>query len=103
MKAVLHLPVAEQYPSKTAMVSDFASKRTSGMSGSFLSGVLFVKGLNGLAVLVSNRFLFPGIEAAYDWLRNARSGLNLLLRLAGLNECGDHLFKHGNILYAFVL
>lgn len=33
MKAVLHLPVAEQYPSSTAMVSVFASKRISGMSG----------------------------------------------------------------------
>ena len=33
MKAVLHFPVAEQYPSSTAMVSVLASKRTSGMSG----------------------------------------------------------------------
>ena len=33
MKAVLHLPVAEQYPSRTATVDSFASKRTSGMSG----------------------------------------------------------------------
>lgn len=36
MKAVLHLPVAEQYPSSTAMVDSFASKRTSGMSGGLL-------------------------------------------------------------------
>lgn len=36
MKAVLHLPVAEQYPSKTATVDSFASKRTSGMSGGLL-------------------------------------------------------------------
>ena len=33
MKAVRHFHVAEQYPSSTAMVSVFASKRTSGMSG----------------------------------------------------------------------
>lgn len=31
MKAVLHLPVAEQYPSRTATVDSFASNRTSGM------------------------------------------------------------------------
>lgn len=36
MKAVLHLPVAEQYPSRTATVDSFASKRTSGMSGGLL-------------------------------------------------------------------
>lgn len=33
MNDVLHLPVAEQYPSRTATVSGFASKRISGMSG----------------------------------------------------------------------
>lgn len=32
MKAVRHLPVAEQYPSRTSMVSFFASKRISGMA-----------------------------------------------------------------------
>ena len=32
MKAVLHLPVAEQKPSITATVSDFASMRSSGMA-----------------------------------------------------------------------
>lgn len=32
MKAVLHLPVAEQYPSKTAQVSCLASKRISGIA-----------------------------------------------------------------------
>ena len=45
MKAVLHLPVAEQYPSRMAMVSAFASKRTSGMSG-------------GLLCFVSGRWVF---------------------------------------------
>ena len=45
MKAVLHLPVAEQYPSKTATVDSFASKRTSGMSG-------------GLLCFVSGRWVF---------------------------------------------
>lgn len=33
MNDVLHFPVAEQYPSRTATVSGFASKRISGMSG----------------------------------------------------------------------
>lgn len=32
MKAVRHLPVAEQYPSSTSTVSFFASKRISGMA-----------------------------------------------------------------------
>lgn len=32
MKAVRHFPVAEQYPSRTSMVSFFASKRISGMA-----------------------------------------------------------------------
>ncbi len=32
MNAVRHLPVAEQYPSKTAHVSLFASNRISGMA-----------------------------------------------------------------------
>lgn len=36
MKAVRHLPVAEQYPSRTSMVSFFASKRISGMA---ISGI----------------------------------------------------------------
>lgn len=35
MNAVLHFPVAEQYPSRTATVSVFASNLISGISGSF--------------------------------------------------------------------
>ena len=36
MKSVRHLPVAEQYPSRTSMVSFFASNRISGMA---ISGI----------------------------------------------------------------
>ena len=42
MKAVRHLPVAEQYPSRTSMVSFFASKRISGMSRSPLNRIEFM-------------------------------------------------------------
>ena len=41
MNAVLHLPVAEQYPSRTATVESLASKRISGISGSFLGAASF--------------------------------------------------------------
>ena len=44
MKAVRHLPVAWQYPSSTATVSDFASNLISGISGCLLlSAYIFAK------------------------------------------------------------
>ncbi len=42
MKAVRHLPVAEQYPSSTSIVSFFASKRISGISRHSLSRIEFM-------------------------------------------------------------
>lgn len=43
MKAVRHLPVAEQYPSSTSMVSFFASNRISGISRSPLGRIKFME------------------------------------------------------------
>ena len=47
MKAVRHLPVAEQYPSRTSMVSFFASKRISGMAISGIKKPRSPKALRG--------------------------------------------------------
>lgn len=48
MNEVRHLPVAEQYPSKTATVSALASNLISGISGGFLlfAAEVVGKGLN---------------------------------------------------------
>lgn len=86
MKAVLHLPVAEQYPSRTATVDSFASKRTSGMSRRLLLGRRVISDKS-----FDERFKsFPcgkwqvglsTIEQTADcWLIDSCAGFNLLLR-----------------------
>lgn len=73
------------------------------MSGSFLLAVLLVKSLNRFSVFVSNRLLITGQKATNNRLRHASSRANLSLRLAGINESSEHLFKHAITLYEFVL
>lgn len=68
-----------------------------------LTGLLLVEALNSLAVFITNGLLLAVVKTANDRLMHTSGGLDVLLRLSGVNERGDHLFKHALILYESAL
>ena len=113
MKAVLHLPVAEQYPSKTATVDSFASKRTSGMSGGLLRSAqilpihvrakvfaghgAFCLALNRRASFSGDR-PFPGNPLIYGCRSYLKKSSHRRLTTYGSTGIADGLCIHSSII-----
>ena len=100
MKAVRHLPVAEQYPSSTSMVSFFASKRISGMSRSPLNRIEFMNNrFNSYSC--GNSFIFgatpnPCVNAILFYRGNP---LFLTLVEMHSNKTGCVFFAYPNVFH----